>query len=97
MIRLRWTPPALSHIAEIHDYIARENPRAARRVIAQIRKDARLLIEQPGMGRLGRLEGTRELVVSRYPYIIAYRIEGTGIPILAVIHAARSWPDQLPS
>jgi len=96
LTRLRWTPPALAHIAEIHDYIATDSPKSARRVVTQIRKDARLLTEQPGIGRPGRVEGTRELVVSRYPFIIAYRVDGNEIPILAVIHTARRWPEQLP-
>ncbi|WP_310451849.1 type II toxin-antitoxin system RelE/ParE family toxin [Sulfuritalea sp.] len=95
-MRIRWTPPALAQIAEIHQYIATENPQAARRVVAQIRKDAILLSAQPSMGRAGRVPGTRELVVSRYPFIIAYRIDGNDIPILAVIHSARRWPEQLP-
>lgn len=64
-MRLRWTPPARDHLAEIHDYIAQDNPAAARRVIGQVRKDADLLKDNPGMGRPGRVEGTRELVVSR--------------------------------
>jgi toxin ParE1/3/4 len=93
-MRLRWTPQAASDIAEIHDYIARDNPSAARRVVSQIRKDARLLVAQPGMGRPGRVPGTRELVVDRFPYIIAYRVDGNDIPILAVIHSARLWPAQ---
>ena len=95
-MRLRWTPPALTHIAEIHDHIAKDSPGAARRVVTQIRKDAGLLLEQPSMGRPGRIEGTRELVVSRCPFIIAYRVDGDEIPILAVIHTARRWPEQLP-
>ena len=95
-MRLRWTPPALDHIAEIHDHIAEHSPKAAMRVVAQIRKDARLLLDQPGMGRPGRVEGTRELVVSRYPFIIAYRLDGNEIPVLAIIHTARRWPEQLP-
>lgn len=64
-------------------------------MVAQIRKDARLLIDHPGMGRPGRIEGTRELVVSRFPFVIAYRVQGDEIPILAVIHTARRWPEQL--
>lgn len=95
-MRIRWTPPALAQIAEIHQYIAADNPQAARRVVAQIRKDATLLSAQPGVGRAGRVPGTRELVVSRYPFIIAYRVDRNEIPILAVIHSARRWPELLP-
>lgn len=95
-MRLRWTPPARDHLAEIHDYIAQDNPAAARRVIGQVRKDADLLKDNPGMGRPGRVEGTRELVVSRLPYIIVYRTAAPDeVHIAAVIHTARLWPDEI--
>jgi toxin ParE1/3/4 len=42
------------------------------------------------------LPGTRELIVSRYPYIIAYRERGTAVEILLVVHTSRRWPEQLP-
>jgi len=32
-----------------------------------------LLADHPAMGRPGRIAGTRELVIVRYPYIVAYR------------------------
>lgn len=96
-MRLRWTPPARDHLAKIHAYIAKDNPAAARRVIGQVRKDADLLRDNPGMGRPGRIEGTRELVVSRFPYIIVYRASVPDeVHIAAVIHSARLWPEQLP-
>ena len=94
-MRTRWTQPALAQIIEIRDYIAADSPPAARRVVAQIKADASLLLAQPEVGRLGRVPGTRELVVSRTPFIIAYRIDGDDISILAVIHSARHWPAQL--
>jgi toxin ParE1/3/4 len=70
-VRLRWTRPALAHIAEISAYIRRDSPVAARRVVEQIRRDAEHLRHHPLFGRTGRIDGTRELVVSRFPYIIA--------------------------
>jgi len=96
-MRLRWTPPARDHLSEIHDYIAKNNPAAARRVVGQVRKDADLLRDNPGMGRLGRVEGTREVVVSRFPYIIVYRAAAPDqVYIAAVIHSSRLWPEQIP-
>ena len=29
----------------------------------------------PYIGRVGRVEGTREFVVENYPYILAYRVK----------------------
>lgn len=93
---LRWHRQALEDLRGIYDYIARNSPAAARRVVATIREQADILREYPAIGRPGRLEGTRELVVSRYPYIIAYREKGAGVEILLVVHTSRLWPEQLP-
>ena len=52
------------------------------------------LVTFPEMGRRGRVPGTRELVITSQPYIVAYRIRGQTIDILAVLHGAQKWPDQ---
>lgn len=92
-MRIRYTPNARDCIAEIFKYIARENPQAARRVVTHIRDQTLTLAEQPNTGRPGRCEGTRELVVTHYPFIVAYRIENEEIHILAVVHTSRQWPE----
>jgi toxin ParE1/3/4 len=51
----------------------------------------RSLIRYPLAGREGRVPGTRELAVTRTPYVIPYRICGDEIQILAVIHGAQRW------
>jgi len=50
----------------------------------------------PEMGRPGRVDGTRELVIQRTSYIAAYRITGTTVRILRVLHGAQMWPEELP-
>lgn len=90
---LRYTPRAKLDLAEIHDYITQENPQAARRVILLIRKAAETLAQNPQIGRLGRIAGTRELTVGRFPFMLAYRIESEEIQVLSVVHTARSWPE----
>ncbi|MBI2307601.1 MAG: type II toxin-antitoxin system RelE/ParE family toxin [Rhodocyclales bacterium] len=94
---LRWLRQALDDLRGIHDYIAAENPVAARQVISHLREQARLLPLHPEIGRPGRLPGTRELVIVRFPYILAYRERGADIEILLVVHTSRLWPDQLPT
>ena len=91
-MRVRYTLQAKADLEEIFTYIARDNPAAARRVITAIRRDIVLLATNPGMGRPGRIDGTRELVISRLPYIAAYRAGDRFIDVLAVIHTARDWP-----
>ena len=64
-------------------------------VLAEIRRQIEQLRRHPLMGRSGRVEGTRELVVSRYPYVVAYQLAEDTVDILAVIHCARLWPEVL--
>jgi len=94
-MRVRYTPQAKCDLADIFSYIARENPVAARRVVAAIRRGIMLVAENPGIGRPGRIAGTRELVVSKVPYIAAHRQQYGGIDVLAVLHTARDWPQSL--
>ncbi len=54
------------------------------------------LIQFPEMGRPGRVEGTRELVIQHTPYIAAYGIEGNTVRILRVLHGAHLWPEEMP-
>jgi addiction module RelE/StbE family toxin len=49
----------------------------------------------PEIGRPGRIDGTRELIIQRTPYIAAYRIAGKTIRILRVLHGAQMWPQEL--
>ncbi|MDX8444185.1 type II toxin-antitoxin system RelE/ParE family toxin [Mesorhizobium captivum] len=95
MKRIRWTRRALRRLDQIGVYIENDNPGAAARVVARIVSSAGNLAEQPAMGRVGRIKGTRELVLTDIPYIIPYRVVGGEIEILTVMHAAQQWPLQL--
>ena len=58
---LRWLDAALADLRGIKAYIAEENLEAARRVIASIRNETGILINQPAIGRVGRIADTREM------------------------------------
>lgn len=89
---IRFTLRALADLDTAHEYVAQHNPRAAQLLSAQLRAAIAGLSEFPARGRPGRLDGTRELVVPRTPYLVAYRVEGDHIDILAIRHGARQWP-----
>jgi toxin ParE1/3/4 len=80
-------------LREIFSYIAKENPRSARALLAEIKERVGVLIDQPQLGRTGSVEGTRELVLTGTSYILPYRVQGQLIQILAVFHGARKWPN----
>jgi toxin ParE1/3/4 len=95
-MRVIWTLPASRHLRDIHRYISESSPEAADGQVAIVLSAASSLAEFPEIGRPGRRRGTRELVVSGTPYIVAYRMGLARVEILAVIHGARRWPRTFP-
>ncbi|HLZ51054.1 MAG TPA: type II toxin-antitoxin system RelE/ParE family toxin [Candidatus Acidoferrum sp.] len=91
---MRWTTPAREQFVRAFEYISEENRRAAARTADQIWESTQLLARHPLAGREGRVAGTRELVISGTPFIVAYRMEKKEVRILAVLHAAREWPEE---
>ncbi len=73
----------------------RDSPQAAITIDDRIREQVDGLEQFPESGRPGRVEGTRELVIQRTPYIVAYRIVGDTVQILRVLHGSRQWPEDI--
>jgi addiction module RelE/StbE family toxin len=96
-VRLVWTQHALNDRETIFRYIEAESPRAAVNVDEQIVVAVRRLLEFPESGRLGRVSGTREVVVSRTPFIAAYVVTSDRVRILRVLHGAQMWPNEIVS
>jgi len=94
-VRLEWSVFALEDRDRIFDYVEEDSPRAAVVVDDRIGTQVRQLLQFPETGRLGRVEGTRELVISRTPYIAAYRIIDDTVRVLRVLHGAQQWPDEM--
>jgi len=91
-MRLEWSIFAQADRDAIFDYIEADSPQAAITVDDRIRERTEALTRFPTCGRVGRVEGTRELVIGRTPYIAAYRITGNTVRILRVLHGSRRWP-----
>jgi len=91
-VRLRWTDGAVENLQSAHEFLEAENPKAAWDAVSRIVSAIEALERFPQMGRVGRAEGTRELVVTGTPFVVAYRVKGEAVQVLAVLHAARKWP-----
>ena len=91
-MKIRWFHRAFNQLVDAEEYIAEDNPDAARELVARIERAVARLADYPELGRMGRVEGTRELVVSHTPYIVAYRVRDGEVIVLAVQHASRQWP-----
>lgn len=94
-MKIVWTDPARQDLRDIFEFIAEDNPKAARSLLAEIKERVCVLVNQPQLGRGGRVEGTRELVLTGTHYILPYRVKDQQIQILAVFHTSRKWPDDL--
>jgi toxin ParE1/3/4 len=88
-LKIKWTDEASRDLDEIEIYISADGrPQAAVKTVLKILKTVKQLIRHPALGRPGRIEGTRELIVSGLPYIIPYRMKNGVIEVLRVFHTA---------
>ena len=94
-MRLEWSLFAQADRDAIFDYIEADSPQAAITVDDRIRVQLEGLMQFPESGRPGRIEGTRELVILRTPYIAAYRLTGDTVRVLRVLHGAQQWPEDM--
>lgn len=90
-MRIFWTPESLDDRRAIYDYIEADNPLAALNLDELFSEKVRNLIDHPGLGRIGRVTGTRELVVHKN-YILIYDTTAESVRVLRELHAAMQWP-----
>lgn len=93
-MRIRWDSRAIDDLRDILDYIEDRNPTAALRTYQLISGSVSQLATHPFIGRVGRVEQTREMIVNGTPYLVAYGLEEDTVTIIAVLHATRRWPDE---
>jgi addiction module RelE/StbE family toxin len=94
-MRIRWQDDAIDDLIQVRRFIAMDNPSAAARVADRIRSAVSELADQAGMGRPGRIPGTREKVLADIPYIITYRVEGNSVVMLRIMHTSRKWSETI--
>lgn len=94
-MKLEWTQLASTDRKRLFDYIEAEHPYAAVTLDERLLKHTQQLKQFPESGRRGRVVGTRELVVQRTPYIVAYLVIDDTVRILRILHEAPQWPIDL--
>jgi len=96
MPRIAWRRRAQADLRNAFLWLLDRNPSAAWRIYHAVRDHVVVLRGHPGLGRRGRVEGTRELVVTHTPYVVVYTVQSSGdIVILRILHGAQRWPEQL--
>ena len=86
----QFTELAIHDLDEIEEYISRDNPSAARRVIERIRDACFTIADQPYMGRVrpDLAPNVRSFVVGNY--IVLYRISEDGVEIVRFSQGSRN-------
>jgi toxin ParE1/3/4 len=83
-------PQAREDLRETYDYIAKDNPNAASRVLAHIVEVIGMLASESVTGREVRLkDGRRVKTWPVPPYRIYYRVRGQELQVIRVYHQAR--------
>ena len=95
MLRVRWHPKASINLATIIEYIAERNDVAASGLQDDIERATSQLPQHPYLYRVGRVAGTREIVV-RHNYVVVYRILPNVIEIVSVLHSRQRYPAKRP-
>jgi toxin ParE1/3/4 len=84
-MRARCLRTALRKLDHHADYIAKNDPIAARNAVQRIQAAVDQLAEYLNMGRIGRVPLTRELIVGGTPWIIVYRVRADVVQIIRVL------------
>jgi plasmid stabilization system protein ParE len=99
VVAIRWTSEAVAWLRDIHDYIARDNPPAAIRVVEGIYQKVQMLREFPDLGYRYRSGEDGEVRILLYGhYRIAYlRCKlGDFVDVLGVFHGSLDLDRYLP-
>jgi toxin ParE1/3/4 len=91
MARLNWTDLSIEDLTNIAEFISKDSPKYSVIQIKRIRERAKILKEQPFLGRIvpeTQNDSVRELILGNYRII--YRIISEDrIDILTIHHSAR--------
>ena len=90
MAQVIWTEPALADLDAIADYIALDNPEAARRLVQKVFKHVAQLERHPRSGSVpAELRGSRYRQIIEPPCRVFYRSDGKRVWIPHVMRSER--------
>ncbi len=71
---VNFTPEAAADLDAIHDYISQHDVAAADRTLVRILQAVAVLENFPLLGRIGRVNETREFSIAGLPYYAVHRL-----------------------
>ncbi len=96
-MRVVWSATALAHLTAIYDYIAKDSPRYALRMVDRLTNRSEQVARFPESGEIvpEYMDSTlREVIEGSYRII--YRIEPNRVVIVSVVHGAQILPPHRP-
>ncbi|MEW4530978.1 type II toxin-antitoxin system RelE/ParE family toxin [Maioricimonas sp. JC845] len=93
-MRILRTPQAESDLAQIWQYIARDDTAAADRLIRQISASFEMLANNPDLGiKLNEVRPGLMCKPVRKWYVVFFEVRGDSLCVLRVLHGARHYED----
>jgi toxin ParE1/3/4 len=91
-MRIRWTAAAAADLQHINDHLKDHHPQYRQPTIRKLYETIRSLKASPYRGRIGRENGTREILFPPLPYVAVYRVKAEIIEVIRIYHAAQDRP-----
>ncbi|MCF6319880.1 MAG: type II toxin-antitoxin system RelE/ParE family toxin [Proteobacteria bacterium] len=88
-MQIIWEQDAIPDLSELRQYIAQFNPSAGAKLSRKIIESSTLFLENPILGKAGRLQETRELIILSTSYTLICHIKSQSI--LQLFHQSRKW------
>ena len=90
MVELIWTEPALHDLDAIADYIALDDPQAARGLVQRVFRHIEQLVKQPESGsRPPEMRRSRYRQIVEAPCRVFYRYDGARVFVLYVMRGEK--------
>jgi toxin ParE1/3/4 len=92
-MKVVWTNIAEADMKEILNYVSLDSSNYSRKIYDTIIENITYyLLNFPEIGRIGRVQRTREFIIRKTNYIVTYEIKDNKILILSVRNSIRLWP-----
>ena len=87
-VSLEFHPEAVAEARAAREWYAERSPLAAAVFMDEIERATEMIMEAPN--RWPRyLHGTRRYLLRRFPFSVIYRVAGTSVQVIAVMHGKR--------
>lgn len=87
-MKARWSQQARNDLVAIFQFVAKDNPRAARNLLAKLKASERFVLDTPLAGRVVpefQVANIRERILP--PYRVIYQVQLHAVLFLTVIHS----------